>query len=307
MFTYQALLLSACALCITDNLHATPQLDEDDVVTTPLKRATSKRSEPSSSDDEDDREKGAPALKRANSSAAEPRSSSSCSPLKDKYDQKQAAIERFKQAQANVAAGRMTWDELTRLAKTLRMQFRLTNQDLGIEHKVPLKADQVEQFPLDVRLQAMIRVLPDFRHQVPLKVRQEIMQFELTREDPLDKSKLEAILGLKLHEFTPSQEEARDVELPRIDGRLAPIKRKGAEISKQQTPLEEEKRRLEEKKQTLDEGEDPSKINARLAMIEKELAALNRREEENNQDRGKLNQTAKPFINKLMRDFNKRN
>jgi hypothetical protein len=298
------------ALVTHNSLMATPNLSfDDDASPTQLKR-TASSSEQSDNDPKRLRTKPASALR---------------SP-------KQDAIDKIKDAIRQAENGDAEWAQVMSMQKTLCRQYGISLRDLGIELKQGVDFRKIGSLPIADRLKAMREVPNEFRCNVPITIRREILAYELeqiadpTRRDQLQ-TLIEAELALKVVFFTPSQEEARDVKIPEIEGQLSPIKKRSMELIRVIEQLEKDQKKLEadkaeresklktskpetkkfELKLETDSSEDEDSsvafMTEKLAMIRDRIAELKQTLAKLDQERLEINRKAQPHINKIMRDF----
>jgi len=107
----------------------------------------------------------------------------------------------------------------------------------------------VQNLPLEDRFAAIQKMMPDNRCQIPLKVRQEILDYELSKlTNPKEKYEkepaLKTQLALNVYIYTDSQEDALNNQLPDLMQQSSAVTRQITLLNKRRESLEGQERIL---------------------------------------------------------------
>lgn len=192
--------------------------------------------------------------------------------------------------------------EAMKRAKQLRYKFKITDKDLGIESQQwPQNLYQVQDLPLEDRLSAIQKVRPDDRCQIPLKVRQEILDYELSKhkkERYQREPALRTQLALHVYNYTDSQEDA-------LNDRLPALMRQSSALGHELTLINKRRDSLEGQKRILSNEEDfPENVAKRIkADIDEDILKLENLEKGLRNQRSRIIVQQLPLVRKVTRDY----
>lgn len=194
--------------------------------------------------------------------------------------------------------------EAMKRAKELRFKFKITDKDLGIESQQwPQKPNQVQDLPLEDRFAAIQKVRPDDRCQIPLKVRQEILDHELSKlpdakERYQREPALKTQLALNVFNYTDSQEDALNDQLPDLTKQSSALGHELTLIDKRRDLLAVQKRILS------NEEDFPQSVAKRVKQeIDEKIAKLDNLEKAFQNERSRISVRQMPLVRKVMRNY----
>lgn len=218
---------------------------------------------------------------------------------------KEKAIEQIKTVRQQALKKQRSWRGVLKEEKLLRLQYKITDVDLGIQPQWAQDPQTIWNISPDQRLDAIQRVSPEKRYTIPRNLREETLETELIdvegfeKEEKLDE--LEPVLALRTVPFTASQEAVLDIDLPSIDRKLTPLKRQQATLEAQRYQIEKKLEELDKKISGYSLGSIPDSLASEKKRLTRQLSDLERKIRPITEQRLALVVQQAPLIEKVTR------